>query len=194
MQQSSCSDSNRTGDPYLKPIDETLHRRARPILPDGQTIRIEDDSTAARFAELGIETPRFAVLPRNFTQADSADKFVFEETTSALIALGRRVGLSVERPGSGSMRTIHEKDAEVIAPLLAVSHAFLIEGGAALVVAFLEHTVRYLRRGWGPNARDRRIILELSVTKGKVSKRLTYAGDQEGLHQIVTIATEMFDD
>jgi hypothetical protein len=178
----------------LKPIDESLHRRPVPKLPPGQNIAVADDSTSTRLSEFGLDVSRFAVLPRNFMFAAEPEAFVFEESTAAIATLGRQVGLAVELPGSARIRTIHEKDAEVIAPVLVVTHAFLAEGGAAIVVAFIERLARYVRKRWGPGAKERHVILELSVIKGKNSKRVTYSGPQEGLPEIVDVAARVFDE
>jgi hypothetical protein len=174
-------------------LRDGLNRRNVPAVPKGETISIAaEDATGTRLEGLGLQVPDVAVLPRNFESAATPEDFVFEESTSMIVALGRRAGVMVTVPGPSEYRTIHEKDAEIIAPVLQFSHQFLMEGGAVLAVAFLQELGRHVRKRWGGRNRDRHAILEIAVTKGRSSKRLTYSGPPEELAQIVEAAQGLF--
>jgi hypothetical protein len=178
---------------YSRTEDDGLDRRRVPEVPKDTPILIEDDATAEHLAELGIEPSAASVLPRNFGAAKSSADFVFEQMTSTIRTLGRQVGLTIEVPGSSAYRSIHEKDYEVIAPVLQFSHAFLIEGGAALTVTFLEHFARHVASRWGvKRTRERDAIFEVVITRGKRAKRLTYRGPVHGLSSIVEAARAAF--
>lgn len=181
---------------FARTDNDGLDRRLIRRIPAGSPIMVEDDTTTRRrLAELGLDTPTFAVLPRNFAVAASADDFVFEKMTPVIQALARQVGLAITVPGPAAYRSIHEKDAEIIAPVLQFAHQFIVEGGATLTVLFLEHLGRHIAKRWGPKAtRERDAVLEVVVTKGSRSKRLTYRGPVTGLAMIVEAAEKAFDD
>jgi hypothetical protein len=99
---------------------------------------------------LGIEPANVSVLPRNFATVQAPEEFIFEEMTPTILKLGRSVGLIVSVPGPSDSRTIHEKDTEVIAPILHFAQTFLVDGGASAAVAFLERLGRHIASRWGP--------------------------------------------
>jgi hypothetical protein len=175
--------------------DDGLQRRRVRSEGDSPAIVIEDDDAAARFEQLGLEVPALAILPRNFASATEPGQFVFEATTSTIRTLGRRVGLTLAVPGPTAYRGIHEKDHDVVAPVVQFAHAFLIEGGAVLVVEFLKELSRHVASRWGQKAaRERHAVFEIVVTRGKRARRVTYNGPLEGLPSIVDVASRAFDE
>jgi hypothetical protein len=175
--------------------DDGLQRRRVHVDGTYPPVVIEEDDATARFEQLGLEVPTASVLPRNFTSAARPDDFVFEAMTSTIRTLGRRAGLTLAVPGPHAYRAIHEKDHEVVAPVIQFAHAFLIEGGAVLVVEFLKELSRHIALRWGAKAtRERRVLLEIVVTHGKHARRVTYDGPREGLSSVVEVAARIFDD
>jgi hypothetical protein len=108
--------------------------------------------------------------------------------TSTIRTLGRQVGLTIDVLGPPDYRSIHEKDYEIVAPVLQFTRDFLVEGGATLTVAFLENLARHLVSSGSKKNRERNAFLELVVTHGKHAKRVTYRGPIEGLSSVVDIA------
>lgn len=154
----------------------------------------QNDEIAAQFARLDLVVPTTSVLPRNFLSVGSEDEFVFEQLTSTVRTLGRRVGLEIDVPGAAAYRTIHEKDHEIVAPVIQFSQAFLLEGGATLAVKFLEELAAYVASRWGPRKTvQTEAALEVVVTYGKRAKRITYRGPIVGLPEIVKLAQTVFD-
>jgi hypothetical protein len=179
---------------YFRTEDDGLDRRRAREIPPGESLRVEnDEAVAAQLRQLGIDIAGISVLPRNFKTAVSPDDFVFEQMTSTIQTLGRQVGLAIDIPGPSSYRSLHEKDFEIIAPVIVFAHAFLIEGGATLTVTFLEHFARHIATRWGPKAaRDRDAVLEIVVTRGEDAKRITYRGPVDGLPRVVDAARAAF--
>jgi hypothetical protein len=128
-------------------------------------------------------SPSVSVLPRNFAVAESAEQFIFEAMTSTIQKLGRQVDLPIDVLGGGSYRSIHEKDAEIISPVLVFANAFL------------EHLGRHVANHWGPKAaRTRHAVLEVVITNGPRTKRIKYNGPVDGLASIVSVAQKAFDE
>jgi hypothetical protein len=161
-----------------------------------QRIDVHDDpQTGALLQGLNLKSSWVYVLPRNFAVAKSPDDFVFEQTTTTIQKLGRQVGVVVAVPGTGSYRSIHEKDVQIIAPVLVFAHQFLIEGGATLLVKLLEHVGAHVINNWGAHdVSDRDAVLQAIVTDGEKAKWITYRGPVGGLHSIVSIAESVFKD
>jgi hypothetical protein len=178
---------------YSRTEDDGLDRRAAPGRAAVDSIEVRADATAERFAQLGLDVPSVSVLPRNFATVTSASDFVFEQMTSDMRTLGRRAGISVVIPGPTDFRALHEKDHEIIAPIVQFSHEFLIDGGAALAVAFLEQFAQHVASRWGiKKAKEMKAVLDVVITKGKNSKRITYQGPVEGLPRVAAIAQTVF--
>jgi hypothetical protein len=183
-----------TTNKYSRTEDDGLDRPTPRELPDGiQTEVTVDNALASRLDVLGIPLPPISVLPRNILVATSADDFVFESMTSTIRPLGRQAGVLIEALGSHSYRTIKENDDHVVAPVIQVTHAFLIEGGAALLTSFLEHLARDIASRWGAKAVAKdKAFLELVVTKGKQVQRVTYHGPVSGLPTVADLAKAVF--
>lgn len=179
---------------YSRKESDGLDRR-KPRFDAGCGITVRYDVAIDTLVKWDVTSASASILPRNFMIADSADDFVFEEMTPTIQKLGRRVGLTLRVPGPDRYRSIHEKDAQVIAPVLVFAHSFLIEGGAALTVAFLEHFGRFVASQWGPKiSRERDAHLEIIITHGKRAKSVQYTGPIDGLATIIEVAREPFDD
>ena len=179
---------------YSSGFYDGLDRRNSPKIDTDQSISCMLDGPAAdRLLRLGIVASEVTVLPRNFDTAISAEHFVFEEMTGTIRTLGRQVGLKVDIPGPTAFVALHEKDAEIISPVLVFAHAFLVEGGAALVYRFLELLSNHIASRWGPKIASSRVaVLEVVVTCGQSSKRLKYRGPISGLPTVVEAAQVAF--
>jgi hypothetical protein len=113
--------------------------------------------------------------------------------TSTIRPLGRRAGVLIDAFGSRPYRTIKESDDHIVAPLIQVTHAFLIEGGAALFTSFLEHLARHIASRWGAKAVAKDMaFFEAVVTKGKQVQRVTYRGPVGGLPMVAEVAKAAF--
>ncbi len=170
-----------------------LDRRPAVIALDKPIVVEADETVAARLEQFGINAPRASVLPRNFAVANSPEDFVYEQMTSTIRILGRQVGLEITVAGPSGHHTIHERDHEIIIPVMQFAHAFLIEGGATITVSFFEHLARHLESRCGRReAREYEAAFELVVTRGRMAKRLTYRGPVQGLPSIVEAARTAF--
>ena len=180
---------------YARTEDDGLDRPSVTASSDGGIEIRSDPQTGALLQALNLKSSNVYILPRNFAVAKSPDDFVFEQTTITIQKLGRQAGVVVAVPGAATYRSIHEKDAELIAPVLVFTHQFLIEGGATLLAKLLEYIAAYVKSSWGArHASAREAVFEAVVTDGKKAKRITYRGPIEGLHSMVTIAETVFKD
>ena len=179
---------------YSRTEHDGLDRRKMSSF-GAQPIVVDDDlETVVSLERLGLRPPNASVLPRNFVTAQSPEEFIFEEMTPTIQKLGRKVGLMVDVLGPVGYRSIHEKDAEIVAPVLLFAQSFLVEGGASLTVAFLEHLGHHIASRWGPKiTRERAAVLEIVVTNGRRAKRVRYSGPLDGLATIVPVAQRAFD-
>jgi hypothetical protein len=145
MSESLDADAANLKRGYWRTDHDGLNRRRAPETATDTGITVEsDDVIIAHLEDLGISTPLASILPRNFANAESTEDFVFEQMTSTIRTLGRQVGLTIDVLGPPDYRSIHEKDYEIVAPVLQFTRDFLVEGGATLTVAFLENLARHL--------------------------------------------------
>lgn len=122
-----------------------------------------------------------SILPRNFDSVSSPADYVFERETSTVIAIGKSVGLKIEVSGGRPFTTIHENDAQLIAPILHFAHEVLADASAVTVVHFLAALAKHIKSRWGAKktAKDEAVLVVL-VTKGKKTKQVTYCGPVDG--------------
>jgi hypothetical protein len=178
---------------FARTDDDGLDRpQIVPADVDGIVVH-DDPEAVGRLRSLDLGSADVFVLPRNYATVASPTEFVFEQITSTIQKLGRQVGVKVAVPGETPRRSIHEKDAAIIAPVLVFTQAFIIEGGATLVFKFLEALSGYVKGRWGTTiARNRHAVLEVIITDGKKAKRIRYKGPIEGIQKIAAVAKEAF--
>ena len=179
-------------DAYSRSESDGLDRQSRTRASvDIDTTIVDDETIAGRLQLFG--SPSAAVLPRNFAIAPFAEDFVFEATTSALRTLARRVGLSFDIPASSSYRSLHEKDHEIILPVLVFAHTLLVDGAASLTYKFLEALAAHLMSRQSSSARESSTVLvDLIITKNESAKRISYRGPASGLPSVVEVARHVF--
>ena len=180
-----------TGRSFARVEDDGLDRpRIAAAGVNGIVVR-DDREVMENLCNLDLGSADVFVLPRNYATVTSPSEFIFEHVTSTIQKLGRQVGVNVAVPGETPYRSIHEKDAAIVAPVLVFTQSFVIEGGAALAFKFLEALSGYVKSRWGTAvARNRHAVLDVVITDGRKAKRIRYEGPIDGIPEVAAVAKE----
>jgi len=148
-----------------------------------------------RTQELGLTgSTELVFLPRNFDSSPTPADLVAEATTVDVRRLLGKAGVVVSelKPESGEIRTIHEKSAEWVGPIIFVSGAFLTGNTHVLSVA-LGVIGNYLTDFFkGSTSADNVAKLSVVLEKGDgTTLKIDYKGPPNQVQDLARVVEEV---
>jgi hypothetical protein len=155
-------------------------------------------SVTSRAIELGLEPPTtIALLPRNFASAEDAGDLLDESTAATIHQLWRQADLAEQRFDTPAVPfpSIAEHSVDWLAPTIFIVGSYASGNPGAINVA-LGVVANYVFELFGrlPGQHRVRLDVVVEVNRDRMTKRITYDGDAEGVAQLLPAVERILQD